>query len=421
MSFNDFDRQPFVGKHKNPGQLDEVDENAKIAANIGLCWQGLDCAFNDWLHLDHIRPGHDLLPPGLEEKLIGKKTGALIEHIYPAGQLVGGWRPALLSDLNTTPFKAPGKARFGRFYPAEHLQTGNHIQQAGSNPCRIVRVSADGLTLDCNHPLSRHEIRLFLQIRSIHPAETGDAGPGRDIAAMVCDQGPGMQDRLPQQDTDFFSARCFQRLDEGDDAEFFGEPSLTPFWDQRALLEVSKLYQRLIPPRADILDLMAGVHSPLQQTDLQVASLHCAGLNAEELEHNPICHQRRVLDVNRIQALPYQNQQFDVVLIHAAIEYVIQPQLLFSEISRVLRPAGRIIVSFSNRYLPEKAIRLWIEAYDFERTAIVLSYLRASRGFTNFSSHSQLGLSRLPDHGLTAEQHHSDPVFLVWADKISNL
>ncbi len=419
MSFNDFDRQPFVGKQKNPEQLDEVDENVNIAANIGLCWQGLDCVFHDWLYLDHIRPGHDLLPAGLAAKLDGKKTGAQIEHIYPAGQLVAGWHPDRQSELDTARFKAPDNARFGRFYPADYVPTGNETQAVGSNHCRIVRASKDRVTLDCNHPLSRHEIRLLLQIRSIHRAGTGDPGPGRDIAAMLCDQGPGMQDRLPQQDTDFFSARSFQRLDEGDDAEFFREPSLTPFWDQRALLEVSQLYQQLIPPQADILDLMAGVHSPLQQTDLEIASLHCAGLNAAELEHNPSCDHRRVLDVNRIQALPYQDQQFDVVLIHAAIEYVIQPQLLFSEISRVLKSAGRIIVSFTNRHLPEKAIQLWREAYDFERTAIVLSYLRASRGFANFSSHSQRGLSRLPDDELTADLQHSDPVFMVWADKVS--
>ena len=131
---------------------------------------------------------------------------------------------------------------------------------------------------------------------------------------MVCNTGPGMQDRLPQQETDFFSDQPFQRRDEGDDADFFRAPSLEPFWDRRALAQVSAIYDRLIPSQADILDLMAGVHSPLQESSLDIARLYCAGLNAEELEHNPICHQRRVLNVNTIETLPFADQQFDVVL-----------------------------------------------------------------------------------------------------------
>ncbi len=423
MTFNDFEHQPFVGEGEIPVQLDEVTENVNIAANIGLSWQAVDCSFIDWLYLAQIRLGRDQLPTGLEAQLIGSKRGRQIDYLYPAGQLVAGWRPDRQFDLQRTQFEAradrlsPVKARLGRFYPADYFRHIATELEAVTNPCRIVRVNADMLTVDCNHPLSQHEIKLIVQLEAIYPANAGDRQTGRDISAMVCDQGPGMQDRLAQQDRDFFSAECLQRQDEGDDAEFFREPSLNPFWDQTALLEVSRLYQQLIPPQADILDLMAGVHSPLQQTDLDCASVHCAGLNAEELAHNPVCSERQVLNVNQIRVLPYADRQFDVVLIHAAVEYVTQPQLLCREISRVLKPAGRIIISFTNRYLSGKAIRCWTEAYDFERPAIVLSYLRSTGDFTNFSSYSQRGLSRPVDDRLSPGLQNSDPVFLLSADK----
>ncbi|MDJ0833929.1 MAG: methyltransferase domain-containing protein [Gammaproteobacteria bacterium] len=423
MPFNDFNCQPFVGNSKNPDQLEKVELNCIITANIGLSWRGVDCQFDDWLYLARINLGKDQLPPALYQQLLGTKRGAIIEQDYPAGELVASWQAEQQFELNRDQLStadsgrsAPG-ARLGRFYPAHYFEPALQNRLAANLPCRITSLSDDLMTLDCNHPLSRYDLRLRLQIEDIYRTGSDEDEPCRDIMAGVCDQGPGMQDRLPQQETDFFSDRPFARLDENDDADFFRRPSLSPFWDQQALFEVSSLYRQLIPPRADILDLMAGVHSPLQDSNLNVASLSCAGLNGEELAHNPLCDTCRVLDVNQIQALPYPDRQFDVVLIHAAIEYVTQPYLLLREISRVLRSGGRIIISFSNRSLAEKAIRAWAGAYEFERPAILLSYLRSTGSFDHFHCHSQRGRSRPADDRLAPGLDYSDPVYLLWADK----
>jgi len=96
---------------------------------------------------------------------------------------------------------------------------------------------------------------------------------------------------------------------------------------------------------------------------------------------------------------------------------VINPELIFAEIKRVLKPSGRVIISFSNRSFPQKAIQLWTGAHEFERPAIVLSYLRASGGFGNFNSYSKRGLFRPEDDRLAHKLLHSDPVYVVWADK----
>ena len=404
--------------------MGRVPENIYIDALLGIRWDGLDCGFEDWLFIPDINPGKDRLPPGMITQMADVSPGDKIEQLYQTGELVSGWRPDRCLQLRADQFQpAPhttssSRFRLGRYYPAEHVCKIAAVEARKNHRCRIIEASNDRYMLDCNHPLSRHPIRMIMQVEAVHQGSHGDADHNRDIAAMVCDQGPGLQDRLPQQETDFFSDQPFRRQDEGDDADYFRAPSLTPFWDRRALAQVSAHYDRLIPAQAHILDLMAGAHSPLEESSLDIARLCCAGLNAAELVHNPICHQRLVLNVNTIEALPFADQQFDVVLIHAAIEYVTQPFLLFREISRVVKPRGRIIISFTNRWLPDKAIRLWSDVDEFERPAIILSYLRSTGTFSNFQSYSKRGLSAA-DEDRRAGFIHSDPVYLVWADKSS--
>lgn len=226
-----------------------------------------------------------------------------------------------------------------------------------------------------------------------------------------------MQNRLPDVETDFFCASPFSRLDPGNDRVFFKQADLQPFWDSVALQQVAQRYQALIPTGSNVLDLMAGVHSPLQETTIEVKSVTCAGLNATELAHNPLCDECIVLDVNTIDALPFEDEQFDVVLIHAAIEYAINPAMLFSEIRRILRPGGRIIISFSNRSVTQKVIQLWSGAHEFERPGIVLAYLRAAGGFDHFNGYSMRGLLRPEGDRLAQQLLLSDPVYVVSGQK----
>ena len=72
-----------------------------------------------------------------------------------------------------------------------------------------------------------------------------------------------------------------------------------------------------------------------------------------ELEHNPVCRHRRAFDVNGNRPLPWPDASFDALLIHAASEYVCEPERLFDEIHRLLSPGGRLIVSFSDHFLPQ--------------------------------------------------------------------
>ena len=400
-----------------------VSSNSILEVDVGIEWRGIDCVFNDWLHISNLKLWRDFLPPELETELNGLHRDDTIQHHFTAGELVPGWQSSQLQRIKRDQFKPPLKGlepiepTLGRFYPKDFFKNVPEIVEGNKFPCRITEINEDELLIDLNHPLASKAITLTLRIASIKHASSEQGGRCNDIPAMICDHGPGLQDDLAQAETDFMHGKPFARINESDDADYYQTPRLTPYWDSLGLQQVSTYYRQLIPQGAHILDLMAGVHSPLQQAEKSRYSVSCAGLNLTELENNPVCSERIQLDVNSAETLPFADQQFDVVLIHAAIEYVTHPQQLMLEIGRVLKAEGKIIISFSNRSEGEKCISLWARAHEFERPGIVLSYLRSAGCFADFQSFSHRGHLRPENDELANRLLHSDPVYLITANR----
>lgn len=67
-----------------------------------------------------------------------------------------------------------------------------------------------------------------------------------------------------------------------------------------------------------------------------------------------------VLDLNESPVLPFQDASMDVVTCAVPIDYLIHPIQVLQECHRILRPGGKVIVSFSNRCFGLKVIRMWL-------------------------------------------------------------
>ena len=72
----------------------------------------------------------------------------------------------------------------------------------------------------------------------------------------------------------------------------------------------------------------------------------------------------------------------DAVLICCSIQYLQQPEKVFAEIHRVLRPGGVCIITFTSRMFWSKAIQVWREGSSYSRLALVKQYFNATTGFT---------------------------------------
>ena len=96
------------------------------------------------------------------------------------------------------------------------------------------------------------------------------------------------------------------------------------------------------------------------------------GMNARELAANPRLDRWFVQDLNRNPLLPLDDGAFDAELCCAGVEYLQRPIEVLADVRRVIRKGAPLVVSFSNRYFPTKAVAVW-RALDAEGHARKMS------------------------------------------------
>ncbi|MFD1721684.1 class I SAM-dependent methyltransferase [Amnibacterium endophyticum] len=203
-----------------------------------------------------------------------------------------------------------------------------------------------------------------------------------------------------------FPPGFFARDDESADTRFYRAPRLVTHIDAGAIDAVGALYEEL-GVSGRVLDLMSSWVSHLRATPEHLAVL---GLNRAELDANPQAAERVVQDLNEETALPFPDGSFDAVLCCVSIDYLVRPVAVLAEAARVLRPGAPVVLTFSNRLFPTKAVRGWLLASEDERCAIAAEYLRQAGGFTE--PEASLRTPPGPDRG---GRYGGDPLYAVVA------
>lgn len=200
-----------------------------------------------------------------------------------------------------------------------------------------------------------------------------------------------------------FTPDHFRRFDEADDAAFYVQPRLVTHIDDAAIAAATRFYASKLPRGGAILDLMSSwvSHLPPDGSYSAVAGL---GMNAVELEHNPVLTERVVQDLNRNPRLPWADATFDGAIVTVSVQYLTRPVEVFAEVGRVLRPGAPFIVTFSNRCFPTKAVAIWHHLTDDGHGRLVALYFALSGAFTPCEA---FDLSPAPAR--------SDPLFAVMA------
>lgn len=196
-----------------------------------------------------------------------------------------------------------------------------------------------------------------------------------------------------------FPTGFFDRADVDDDAVFYERDRLVTHIDEGAIAAVGELYREL-RLAGDVLDLCS---SWVSHFDPAPERLVVMGMNAHELARNEAACESLVHDLNADPSLPFPRSAFDAVTCCVSVDYLTRPIEVFTEVARVLRPGGSLVVTFSNRCFPTKAIRAWLGATDQERCLIVASYFAAVERF---------GPVTIERRNPSAP---GDPLFAVWA------
>ena len=173
---------------------------------------------------------------------------------------------------------------------------------------------------------------------------------------------------------------AFARADEAADALFYQPTRLVTHVDDGAIAAVTRLYRELFPAGGDVLDLMSSwvSHLPAEVAYRRVVGL---GMNPVELDANPRLHERVVQDLNARPALPFGDAEFDGAAICVSVQYLIRPVAVLREVARVLRAGAPLVVAFSNRCFPSKAVAIWRALDDAGHVRLVERYLAVAGGW----------------------------------------
>ncbi|KAL6960509.1 hypothetical protein U1Q18_038272 [Sarracenia purpurea var. burkii] len=171
------------------------------------------------------------------------------------------------------------------------------------------------------------------------------------------------------------------KLNVNPDREFYGFPRFVTHVDDNFISALTNLYRERLRPGWEVLDLMSSWVSHLPR-EVEYKRVVGHGLNAQELAKNPRLDYFFVKDLNVDQKLELESCSLDAVLCTVSVQYLQQPEKVFAEVFRVLRPGGVFIVSFSNRMFYEKAIAAWREGTPYTRLQLVVQYFQCVEGFT---------------------------------------
>jgi len=354
---------------------------------------------------------------------MGRQGGDEIELTFESRQVLPSFQQGQIMEIRRKQFDVDPLGthttgpQLGRFYPKGLLKDISGVFRNNIAPFRCVGINNGNLSVDFNHPLAGKDLRLSTIIGKIELKQIERGGTSMDWMERLT-EGPGMQARWRGQASDYLTDRAFEREDSTKDPIFYRNPRFVQHLDDTALSLVKNTYNRFLSDGMQVLDLMSSWQSHIPGRH-RLKRLVGLGLNQSELERNNQLTESIVQDLNVEPKLPFPDDTFDVVLCTVSVEYLIDPLTVFDEVARVLKSGGYLVVTFSNRWFPTKAIQLWKELHEFERMGLVLEYFMQTGVFDDLHTYSMRRLPRPHDDKYFPELVYSDPLYAVWGRKKS--
>ena len=173
---------------------------------------------------------------------------------------------------------------------------------------------------------------------------------------------------------------AFGKDDPSPDAQFYTMPRFVTHIDDAAIAAVTQAYREFLPAGGRIFDLMSSWVSHLPP-EVEYGEVVGHGMNAAELAANPRLSRWFVQDLNADPVLPLEDDSFDGAAICVSIQYLQEPVAVLRQVRRVLRPGAPLVISFSNRCFPTKAVAIWKALGGRDHLSLVALYLEEA-GFS---------------------------------------
>lgn len=254
---------------------------------------------------------------------------------------------------------------------------------------------------------------------------TGDGSPYE----FPCIGIPFRKD-WPEDDWPFLK-NDFVRIDSLNDGAFYAFPRLVYHIDEPAVCALTQHYRRSIDKNSDLLDICSSwaSHYPTE-FDETMNSVKATGMNPVELFFNDqLTNGFVVADLNGSGLinqpgdgtgganvfLEYDDESVDVITCALSIDYIIDPVKILRGCNRLLRPGGKVILSFSNRCFGTKAIRLW-------RVTGINFHVELVNAFFKYAGNYETPMAYNITPSIPGRsQTYSDPLFVLEAVKKSEV
>jgi len=179
-------------------------------------------------------------------------------------------------------------------------------------------------------------------------------------------------------------AGAFAKADPSPDTRFYAQARLVTHIDDAAIAAVTALYRQILPANGVVLDLMSSWVSHLPD-DAAYAEVIGHGMNASELAANPRLDRWFTQDLNADPELPLAPASVDAACMCVSVQYLQRPAEVFAGLAGVLRPGAPVVVTFSNRCFPTKAVAIWQALDGPDQCRLVELYLNRA-GFQSVES-----------------------------------
>ncbi|WP_369345730.1 class I SAM-dependent methyltransferase [Asaia prunellae] len=108
-------------------------------------------------------------------------------------------------------------------------------------------------------------------------------------------------------------------------------------------------------------------------------------MNKSALDSNTALTQRIEQDLNETPLIDLPDSTLDAVCLCDGFAYLTDPTTVLEEINRLLRPGAPIIITFSDNFIPQKAVALWQALEPADRTRLITLLLDRA-GFSDLDT-----------------------------------
>ncbi len=186
---------------------------------------------------------------------------------------------------------------------------------------------------------------------------------------------------------------AFRRADESPDAQFYQIPRFVTHIDEGAIAAVTQTYRDYLPENGAILDLCSSWISHLPE-DIAYREVVGLGMNREELTANPRLSEYVVQDLNENPALAFADNRFDGATICVSVDYLTDPVAVLTDTARTLKPGAPMVITFSNRCFPTKAIAAWHSLDEAGHVQLVTHFLEGTGAYGNIEAFDRSPMSQ---------------------------